>query len=76
MFAIVIGLILALLVSGLIEGLVTRQEWPWPIKIGIGTVALGGFLFYQWVVGRKAAGTGETGDLEEFEAGAKQLVAG
>lgn len=76
MFTIVIGLILALLVSGLIEGLVTRQEWPWPIKIGIGTVALGGFLFYQWVVGRRAARAGETGDLEEFESGARQLVAG
>ena len=76
MFTIVIGLILALLVSGLIEGLVTRQDWPWPLKIGIGTVALAGFLFYQWVVGRRAARTGETGDLEEFEAGARQLVAG
>ena len=76
MFTIVIGLILALLVSGLIEGLVTRQDWPWPIKIGIGTVALGAFLFYQWVVGRRAARAGETGDLEEFEAGARQLVAG
>ncbi len=76
MFTIVIGLILALLVSGLIEGLITRQDWPWPIKIGIGTVALGAFLYYQWVVGRRAARAGETGDLEEFEAGATQLVAG
>lgn len=76
MFTIVIGLILALLVSGLIEGFVTRQDWPWPIKIGIGTVALGGFLFYQWFVGGRAARAGQTGDLDEFEAGARQLVAG
>jgi len=76
LFTVVIGLILALLVSGLIEGNVTRQDWPWPVKIGIGTVALGGFLFYQWVIGRRAIRAGETGDLEEFEAGAKQLVAG
>ncbi len=76
LFTIVIGLIGALLVSGIIEGFVTRQEWPWPIKIGIGTVALGAFLVYQWVVGRRAARAGETGDLDEFEAGAKQLVAG
>jgi uncharacterized membrane protein SpoIIM required for sporulation len=75
-FTIVVGLILALLVSGVIEGFVTRQDWPWPVKIGIGTIALAGFLFYQWVVGRWAARAGETGDLEEFEAGAKQLVAG
>lgn len=76
LFTVVIGLILALLVSGLIEGFITRQEWPWPIKIGIGTVALAAFLVYQWVLGRRAARAGESGDLDEFEAGAKQLVAG
>ena len=75
-FTIVIGLIGALLVSGIIEGFVTRQPWPWPIKIGIGTLALSAFLAYQWGVGRRAARAGETGDLDEFEAGAKQLVAG
>ncbi|MBU1588746.1 MAG: stage II sporulation protein M [Actinobacteria bacterium] len=75
-FTIVVGLAISLFVSGIIEGFVTRQPWPWPIKIGIGTVALAAFLTYQWVVGRRAARAGETGDLEEFEAGAKQLVAG
>ena len=48
-----------------------RQDWPWVIKIGIGTIALASFLFYQWVVGRRAARSGETGDLDEFEAGAR-----
>ncbi len=76
MFTVVIGLILALLVSGVIEGFVTRQDWPWVIKIGIGTIALAGFLFYQWFVGGRAARAGQTGDLDEFEAGARQLVAG
>jgi len=76
LMTIVVGLILALLVSGLIEGWVTRQDWPWPIKIGIGTIALGGFLFYQWWVGRRAFQAGQTGDLDEFEAGAKRLIAG
>ena len=76
LFTVVIGLILALGVSGVIEGFVTRQDWPWPIKIGIGTIALGSFLYYQWVIGRRASRAGSTGDLEEFEAGAKQLVAG
>ena len=76
LFTIVIGLILALLLSGIIEGFVTRQDWPWPIKIGIGTVALAAFLVYQWVIGGRAARDGQTGDLEEFESGAKQLVAG
>ena len=36
-FTIVVGLVLTLLISGIIEGYVTRQDWPWVIKIGIGT---------------------------------------
>jgi len=74
-FAIVIGLIFSLAVSGTIEGFVTRQPWPWPIKIGIGTVALLAFLSYQWILGRKAWRAGRTGDLDEFEAGARQITA-
>jgi uncharacterized membrane protein SpoIIM required for sporulation len=76
LFTIVVGLVLSLLVSGIIEGYVTRQDWPWVIKIGIGTVALVAFLLYQWVVGRRAFRSGQTGDLDEFEAGARTIVAG
>ena len=76
LFTVVIGLILALLLSGIVEGFVTRQDWPWPLKIGIGSVALGSFLVYQWVIGRIAVRAGETGDLDEFEAGARRIVAG
>ncbi|WP_423918345.1 stage II sporulation protein M [Frigoribacterium sp. 2-23] len=76
LITIAVGLMLSLLVSGVIEGFVTRQEWPWVIKIGIGTVALAGFLAYQWVLGGRAYRAGQTGDLDEFEAGARQLVAG
>lgn len=73
-FTIVIGLILSLLCSGIIEGFVTRQPWPWPLKIGIGTVALGGFLAYQWIGGRRARRLGQTGDLDEVDAGARQII--
>ena len=73
---VAVGLMFALLLSGLIEGFITRQPWPWPIKIGIGTLALLLFLAYQWILGRRAFRLGETGDLEEFEAGARQLTAG
>jgi len=76
LITVAVGLMLALLVSGVIEGFVTRQAWPWPIKIGIGTVALAGFLAYQWVLGGRAHRSGQTGDLDEFEAGATELVAG
>ena len=75
LITVAIGVTLALLVSGIIEGFVTRQDWPWVIKIGIGTVALGAFLYYQWGVGRLAHRAGETGDLEEFDAGARRIIA-
>ena len=76
LFTIVFGLIISLAMSGTIEGFVTRQPWPWPIKIGIGTAALLLFLTYQWGIGRRAYRAGYTGDLDEFEGGSKQLVAG
>jgi uncharacterized membrane protein SpoIIM required for sporulation len=76
MFTVVVGLIISLAMSGTIEGFVTRQPWPWPLKIGIGTFALVIFLVYQWVVGRRAVRSGYSGDLDEFEGGATQLVAG
>ncbi|WP_119698109.1 stage II sporulation protein M [Microbacterium halotolerans] len=73
---VAIGLVLSLALSGVVEGWVTRQEWPWAIKIGIGTLALAAFLAYMLVLGRRAATTGETGDLTEYEAGTPRLVAG
>jgi len=76
LFTVSIGLILSLFISGIIEGFVTRQPWPWPVKIGIGTVALGSFLFYQWIIGRRAFRAGHTGDLDEFESGARRLTSG
>ena len=73
-FCIAVGLVLSLLCSGIIEGVVTRQSWPWPIKIGIGTLALTAFLVYQWGVGRRARRLGQTGDLSEAQTGARQIV--
>ncbi len=73
-FTIVVGIVLTLLISGIIEGFVTHRDWPWPIKIGIGTFFLVVVLVYQWGVGRRAYRAGQTGDLSEFDAGAKQIV--
>ena len=76
LIAVAIGLVLTLLLSGIIEGTVTRQDWPWPVKIGIGTVALAAVLTYQWVLGRRAYRAGERGDVEEFDRGTAAIVAG
>jgi uncharacterized membrane protein SpoIIM required for sporulation len=73
---VAIGLVLALAVSGLIEGFVTGQPWPWFVKIGIGAAALAAFLVYMLLVGGRAYRHGETGDLTEYEAGTPTLVAG
>jgi uncharacterized membrane protein SpoIIM required for sporulation len=75
LITIAVGLALTLLLSGLVEGTVTRQDWPWPVKIGIGTVALAAVLWYQWVLGGRAYRAGQRGDLEEFERGTSALVA-
>jgi len=76
LFTVVIGLIIALFVSGIIEGFVTPAPWHPAVKIAIGALALGAFLVYMLVVGGRASRAGETGDLEEFERGASSLVAG
>lgn len=73
---VAVGLVLSLALSGIVEGWVTRQDWPWAIKIGIGTLALAVFLVYMLAIGRRAARAGETGDLTEYEAGTPRLVAG
>lgn len=75
MFTVVVGLVLALALSGLVEGFVTGAEMPWALKIGIGVAALGVFLFYMLVVGRRAVRAGEDGDLDEVEAGVQLAYA-
>lgn len=76
LFTVAIGLVFVLFVSGIIEGFVTPAPWPWPVKIGIGACALLAFLAYMLIVGGRAYRAGETGDLAEFEAGARRIFAG
>jgi uncharacterized membrane protein SpoIIM required for sporulation len=73
---VVVGLAIALALSGVVEGFVTPQPWPWPVKLGLGAAALALFLVYMLGVGRAAFRAGETGDLDEAEAGTPRLVAG
>ena len=63
--AVAVGLIAVLLVSGLIEALVTPSSLPTFVRIGIGLAAEIAFLAYIFHFGRKAARAGETGDIDD-----------
>lgn len=63
--AAAIGLAVVLLVSGLIEALVTPSPLPTWMRIGIGVAAELAFLGYVFHFGRKADRAGETGDLDD-----------
>jgi uncharacterized membrane protein SpoIIM required for sporulation len=60
-----VGLAVVLLVSGLIEALVTPSPLPTFVRIGIGVAAEAAFLAYIVYFGRRASRAGETGDLED-----------
>ena len=63
--AAAVGVAAALLVSGLIEALVTPSPLPAAVRIGIGVAAESAFLAYVVVLGRRAERAGETGDLTD-----------
>lgn len=73
---IALGLVLVFLVSGIIEGFVTPSGLPTWARIAIGVLALGAFLAYVFVPGRRAALAGETGDIAAADRGDAVPVAG
>ena len=75
LFTVAVGCVITLFVSGLIEGFVTPSSLPVWAKIGIGALALAAFLVYMLALGRRAVRAGETGDLTEYEAGSRRVVA-
>jgi uncharacterized membrane protein SpoIIM required for sporulation len=62
-----IGLTAVLFVSGALEAFVTPSGLPTWARIGIGVAVELLFLAYVYVIGRRAALSGETGDLEEAD---------
>ncbi len=65
--AVALGLVVVLFVSGVLEGFVTPSGLPTWARVGIGVVAEIGFLLYVFVIGRRAARQGETGDVDASE---------
>lgn len=70
-----VGLTGILLVSGMIEAFVTPSGLPTWARIGIGVAAELAFLAYVFVLGRRAALAGETGDVDTTSAGDTAPVA-
>ena len=66
---IALGLAAVLLVTGVIEAFVTPSGLPTAARVGIGVAADAAFLCYVFVLGRRAARSGETGDLDAATAG-------
>jgi uncharacterized membrane protein SpoIIM required for sporulation len=62
-----IGLTVVLFVSGALEGFVTPSGLPTWARIGIGVTVELLFLAYVYVIGRRAALSGETGDLDRSD---------
>lgn len=71
-----IGLALVLLVSGLIEAFVTPSPLPTWARIAVGVLAETAFLLWVFVLGRRAALAGSTGDVEESLRGDRLPTAG
>jgi uncharacterized membrane protein SpoIIM required for sporulation len=63
--SVAIGLVVVLLVSGLIEALVTSSPLSTVVRIGIGIAAEIAFLTYIFHFGRKAVRAGESGDIDD-----------
>jgi len=58
-------------VSGVIEGFVTPSGLPTWARIAIGIAAELAFLAYVYILGGRAARTGDTGDVEEADRSAE-----
>lgn len=64
LFTVTLGLVGSLMISGAIEGFVTGYVSNIYLRIGIGVVALSGFLSYVIFFGRRAVRQGATGDAD------------
>ena len=71
---IALGLCLAFVVAGLIEGFVTGRGLPTAVRIGIGVVAEAVFLAWIVIQGRAATRQGVTGALGELDRGWDDLA--
>jgi uncharacterized membrane protein SpoIIM required for sporulation len=65
MITVALGLVMVLAVAGAIEAFVTPSSLPTAGRVAIGVVVEVAFIAAMFVLGRRAARAGETGDLAE-----------
>lgn len=63
MVSVALGLVFVLFVSGIVEAFVTPAPLPTWARVSIGAAVWLAFLGYAGVLGRRAARSGETGDV-------------
>ena len=69
-----VGLVGVLLISGLVEGLVTPSSLPTWAKITIGALVLAGYWTYTWVLGSRAARANVDADLDDYDGGRQAIT--
>jgi uncharacterized membrane protein SpoIIM required for sporulation len=72
---IALGLMVAFIVAGFIEGFVTGRGVPTALRIAIGVAAELAFLLWIVVQGRAATARGLTGEMGELDRGWDELAA-
>lgn len=72
---IVLGLVVAFMAAGFIEGFITGRGSPTALRIAIGVVAELAFLGWIVIQGRAATARGLTGELGELDRGWDELAA-
>lgn len=70
-----VGLVGVLLISGLVEGLVTPSALPTWAKITIGALVLAAYWTYTWVLGGRAARANAHADLGDYDGGRQHITA-
>jgi len=70
-----VGLVGVLLISGLVEGLVTPSSLPTWAKITIGALVVIGYWTYTWVLGSRAAHAQVDADLADYDGGRQAVTA-
>ncbi|HKY65146.1 MAG TPA: stage II sporulation protein M [Acidimicrobiales bacterium] len=71
---VALGLVLAFVVAGVIEGFVTGRGVPTGLRVGIGVVAELAFVGWIVVQGRAATRRGVTGEIGELDRGWDELA--